>query len=418
MVSEEHTLKHTRKILAGTLIVLILLTFAACSRTGETAGDNAASPPQIIETPAAGDPLTSLQSQTEGPGSDAASASSPQQPGSSGSGAAPTSPPQQPENPGPDNEDARNLGDSAGEKSGDISGVPDSPDGPDINDFTIKSYFNTYKNLPRTNVAFVIEGRHGTYHFSDKEMPLVKACEYVEAFESGLKFAKDFLRINRPNPLDLYFYQDDMLARYGAEITNGGGVAAGYIGYVDYDYSVTLSPFDAAHVMMHEASHALCGLTRFIHGFPMAQESSPPQILTNPEEGLATMLEHMFGYENRRLHDVYIYHYTEGGFNSPEGALDMVYDVAAALNHLAYRRSFQSDDFQNYLADGNRYAVLHSYYSAASFLNFLFEQSATEDFLRAYADSDLMEEIYGKGLDGMIEDWMAYMEDFILIYSE
>ena len=267
-----------------------------------------------------------------------------------------------------------------------------------------------YEYTSSTKVAFVVTTELGRYHFSDNEMPLDTVYEYMEAFEAGISFAHEWFGQDNIKLLDLYFIQRDLQAEYGQHGLPEGialtGSGADGVAWVEYEYSVEPpSPFEASHVLMHEAVHALCGAHSETSNFPKRTEGYPFYWSQLFEEGLATMLEHMYGYNSGRLHDV---QYTKGGSRSSEGALDEVSNVAEALG------SFALYDMECYdFYDEFPYDILRSYGTSASFLYYLLEHNGSkEDLRRVYADINLMEEVYGKDMDGMIEEWLKSLEQY------
>ena len=271
-----------------------------------------------------------------------------------------------------------------------------------------------YEYASPTNVAFVVTTDQGRYHFSDSEMSLGKVYEYMEAFEAGVGYANDWFGQD-DIMLDLYFIQRDFTAEYGSnEFTiNGSGVDG--VVWVEYDYSFEPLPFHASHILMHESIHALCDVYAEKTNFPRRPEPYPFFWSMLLEEGLATMLEHSYGLSVGKLHDVYIYHYTQDGSDSSEGALDKVNDIAEALDHLAlYSIYSNGEEFYAELP----YDILQSYNTSASFLYWLLVHNGSkEDFRRVYVDINLMEEVYGKDMNVMIENWLEYLGQPSIIYT-
>ena len=272
-----------------------------------------------------------------------------------------------------------------------------------------------YEYASPTNVAFVVTTEHGRYHFSDSEMPLETVYEYMEAFEAGVGYASDWFGQD-DIMLDLYFIQRDLAAEYGFddsdEITVTGSGADG-VAWVEYDYSFQPPPFYASHILMHESIHALCDVHSEESNFPRRPEPYPFFWSMLLEEGLATMLEHSYGFSVGKLHDVYLYHYTQDGTDSSEGALDKVDDIAEALDHLALY-AISREEFYAELP----YDILQSYGTSASFLYWLLERNGNkEDFRRVYVNIDLIEEVYGKDMNGMIEDWLEYLGQPSIMYT-
>jgi len=264
-----------------------------------------------------------------------------------------------------------------------------------------------YEYEPETAVAFVVTTEQGTYHFSDNEIPVETVSEYMDAFEEGIKFANEWFGQSY-DALKLYFIQRDFAMLYdNTEMTISGSGVDG-VAWIEYDDSAETPPvFLASHVLMHETIHALCDVHSETTNFPKRPEPYPFFWSDLFEEGLSTMIEHLYGYHSGKLHDVYVYHYTSG-YDSSE-LLDEVNSVAEALDHLALK-SIKVDEFYDELP----YDILQSYYTSASFLYYLYEHDGggKENLRRVYADIDLMEEIYGKDMEGMIEEWLKYLEQY------
>jgi hypothetical protein len=265
-----------------------------------------------------------------------------------------------------------------------------------------------YEYEPETTVAFAVTTEQGTYHFSDNELPVETVYEYVNAFEAGVKFANEWFGQSY-DTLRLYFIQRDFATLYDSTEMTVGGSGVDGVAWVEYDYSAEtpLPVFLASHVLMHETIHALCDVHSETTNFPRRPQPYPFFWTELLEEGLATMLEHLYGYHSGKLQDVYMYHYTQSGYELFESPLDEVNNVAEALDHLALI-AIEEDSFYDELP----YDILQSYYTSASFLYYLYEHDGggKENLRRVYADINLMEEIYGKDMEGMIEQWLKYLD--------
>lgn len=69
-------------------------------------------------------------------------------------------------------------------------------------------------------------------------------------------------------------------------------------------------------------------------------------------------------------------------------------------------------DFQGAVDYGVPYAVLFDHYTGASFFLYILENRGTmEDLLRVYQDINLMVDMFGVDLEGMIDEWLAYLDD-------
>ncbi len=233
---------------------------------------------------------------------------------------------------------------------------------------------------------------------------------------AGIKLANDWF--GQSGILDLYIIQRDFATEYpdlpGYTISGGGGDGKAWFEY-DYSYQTPPDPFVASHVLMHEAVHAMCDMHSETTNFPKRPEPHPLFWLDLIEEGLATMLEHLYGNSAGRLHDVYMYHYEsmhsrQQDKEAFEGPLAEVSDVSQALDHLALL-SLKHDEFYENVP----YDILRSYYTSASFLYYLYDHhdnGSKENVRRVYADISLMEEVFGKDIDGMLDEWLLYLEQF------
>lgn len=279
----------------------------------------------------------------------------------------------------------------------------------DIQHFTDRTDV-LYEYEPETVVAFTVTTEQGTYHFSDNKMSAETVSEYIDALEVSIKFVDEWFGQNY-DALRLYLIQRDFAMLYGnTEMTIAGSGVDG-VAWVEYDCSAKAapSPFLASHVLMHETVHALCDVYSETTNFPRRPEPYPFFWSSLLEEGLATMVEHLYGSHCGRLQDVYMYHYTESGFDSSETPLDEVKSVAEALDHLALI-AIETEEFYDELP----YDILQSYYTSASFLYYLYEHDdgGKDNLRRVYADIDLMEEVYGKDMKGMIEEWLIYLKQY------
>ena len=262
--------------------------------------------------------------------------------------------------------------------------------------------------LSRTaDIAFIVTTEHGRYHFSDSEMTRNTVVEYVNTIETGIIFAKGWfetLGINFGEPLELFYVQDDLQELYGDGFSGIGGSTWMGKTFAHYDNSMSFTPYVASYVLTHEATHALCRKLNVTSDFPIS-----PFGIRALEEGMATMVQLFFGHSIGMLHDAYMQQYT-AYFGSADGALDDVSDVAIALHHLALR-TIEEEDFNDTLTYGSIYPVLMSgYNTAASFQCYLLARGSIEDFLSVYSNHQTAASVYGKDMDGLIGEWLFYLE--------
>jgi len=76
----------------------------------------------------------------------------------------------------------------------------------------------------------------------------------------------------------------------------------------------------------------------------------------------------------------------------------------AVLKKFLHTLVIYDDQFQ----EGTHYTLF------PSFVMYLYEQAnSKDDFIRAYADINLMEEVYGKDILGMLYEWYERFADFL-----
>ena len=233
-------------------------------------------------------------------------------------------------------------------------------------------------------VALRVLGEHGVYYFTPGGWTDELIADIVLVGEEGILFAKDFLGIELSRPLSFVFNITEPDENHPLPVWGGGGVL-GTSTFISMDRSLLPT------IIVHEAVHGILRYDERMTNFPQAPESSPWATALFLEEGLCDVIDFLFArqtalpyrtnYGNRHLHT----------------------DAVRMLQ--------QHDYFSDEEEFGTRYPQLMSYQTAASFVYFLLEHHGTiEDFMRVFDDIYLMEEVFGQNMEGMIVDWLAYLE--------
>jgi len=235
----------------------------------------------------------------------------------------------------------------------------------------------------RVEVALHVPGEHGAYYFTPGGWTDELIAELVQVSEDGLRFAKDFLGIEVSRPLSFVFNVTEPTEDHPMPIWGGGGVWDTTT-YISMEASLLPS------LIVHEAVHAILRYADRLSNFPQPPETAVMAHAMFLEEGLCDVVDFLFAMET-----AHSYH-----TNYRDGI------------HAAARRAFLfHDNFADEMEFGTRYPQLMSYQTAASFIYFLLEHHGTiEDFMRVFDDIYLMEEVFGQSMEGMIAEWMAYLD--------
>ena len=261
-------------------------------------------------------------------------------------------------------------------------------------------------------ITLSVRGNYALYHFGHEAdntpEPWTKDMvnHHIAIAEESIRFVSDWLSHEPDSRFDVFFIHVD---RYG-----GGGYGNGMI--TNFQHIL-----DPPWAMAHEAVHGILSAAQIQNNFPQVRTPIPGGFMTIPffEEGMCIMLELLFeiATENERFALEAAgrrrgYATFSGEFGNQEtrltleDALQYVNNIAiGSLNHL-----YEPGNTERF---GTRYTVLNMHHTAASFMFYLYAERGTrEDLILAYQDIYLMYEIYGADMEGMIQSWLEWLNDW------
>ena len=250
---------------------------------------------------------------------------------------------------------------------------------------TYYSFQHPRRGVIEIDVALHVLGEHGAYFFTPGGWTDELIAELVLVSEEGIRFAKDFLGIEVSRPLSFVFNVTEPDENHPLPIWGGGGV-------VDTSTFISIDARFLPSLIVHEAVHAILEYDGRQSNFPRPPESSIFWRGANfLEEGLCDVVEFLFSMQTEHR---YLTNYGDDHLHTK------------ALQMFDYHNGFEDEtEF------GTRYHQLMSYQTAASFIYFLLEYHGTiEDFMRAFEDIYLLEELFGANMSEMIAKWLTYLD--------
>ena len=257
------------------------------------------------------------------------------------------------------------------------------------------------------------------YYFSTSSWTRESIEHYIEVSEEAITFAGDFLNYHHDEPLKIIVYapphsliEIDGWATFPA---TGGR----YLCDVGATIIMWCVPEQGPSAITHEAAHAILDLSSMRHNnnFPIMEWMSDCGS-GYFEEGLCVVIENLFITET--LNEQYALTFSQlyFGLNKRVTWDDVVNRVNSnakweldndnlisiiTMENLGYENPAQA-------AKDLPYWELQSYDTAASFILYLTEEKGTwDDFFQVFADINLMEEIYGVGMEGIIAEWREFI---------
>jgi len=229
---------------------------------------------------------------------------------------------------------------------------------------------------------------------------------YIAIGEESIRFIWDWLEAENSRRFNTFFIGID-------ETWGGGGYGGGMLTNFG---SVNEPPW----FMAHESAHAVISTARITSNFPRTPEGHFLSQFKHFEEGLCTVIELLFEAEtvNQRFAREAAAQRIDRMENwfgvtigDDHGRLTRecieIYLNNRALSEIEHR------GFENASMFGRQYAVLQSYFTAASFIFYLLEHRGSQaDFFTIYRNIDLMYEIYGVDMQGMIYEWLEHLNYF------
>ena len=266
-------------------------------------------------------------------------------------------------------------------------------------------------------IILSVRGNYARYFFgheandTPEQWTMDMVNHSVAIGEESIRFVSDWLGHEPNRRFSVYFIHID---GHGG----GGGYGEGILTNFD---NIADPPF----AMAHEAVHAVLAAARIHNNFP--QVSIPftwggvPGYMTIPffEEGMCIMLELLFeiATENERFALEAAgrrrgYWLSSGEFGNQETRLSLD-DALKYVNNRAIGALDYYYEPGNTERFGRRYTVLNMHYTAASFMFYLYTERGTRaDLLRFYQNINLAYEIYGADMNGLIDDWQAWLDDW------
>jgi len=289
---------------------------------------------------------------------------------------------------------------------------------------------------------FSILAQHSRLYFGTEEWTLEDARLFVYATERGIFFIKDWFDFERGNRFEVILQSPFPAVGYLGVCVGNGIIVIGIDNVVlQYGYISTLA---------HEVTHAAADLFGIETNLPDARfRSSTGSVARNHfAEGLARMLQYIYlldypdpelsAYYSAQASQLVNDHFGKDAmdvydrFARTVGYDPARIDAAAFLDIDALVTLKYFDfDFEELIAPESKDAVLYRFLRTPvvyddqsqygthytlfpSFIMYLFEQSnSKDDFIRAYTDISLMEEVYGKDILGMLYEWYERFVDFL-----
>jgi len=231
---------------------------------------------------------------------------------------------------------------------------------------------------------------------------------HVAIGEESFRFVADWLGYDLRRPFSVYNIQ--------IENPQGGG---GYGNRILINFQHIQEP---PWAMAHEAVHALLASAGIRNNFPRVNQPLPGMpgsfmIIPYFEEGLCIMLELFF--EIYTANERFALE-AAGRRRRPWAHHDDFIDpgtrltLKCALNYVNFWALLDLDLFYdptNTNRFGTQYTTLNFHHTAASFMFYLYTERGTrDDLLRAYQNINLMYEIYGANMAGMIASWRVWLD--------
>lgn len=289
---------------------------------------------------------------------------------------------------------------------------------------------------------FSILSEHSRIYFDSEELTLEDAELYVYEAEQSIIYVKEWFNYESGNRFAVIL-QSSVLDAFpgGLYIGNNTIIIRNDVETPQKGFGTTLA---------HEATHAVEDILGLKSNLPDAPfRFNRWHVATNHfQEGIATMLqylylmdsldhEHAAGFATlfiQALNELYgqdgmiVYDRFAHTVENEPVTIDAAtfLDISALLT----LRDFDFN-FEELIATESKDAVLKKFLHTLviyddqfqegthytlfpSFVMYLYEQSnSKDDFIRAYADINLMEEVYGKDILGMLYEWYERFADFL-----
>ena len=270
------------------------------------------------------------------------------------------------------------------------------------------------------NILFWIKGAQGNYYYSEADWwTIEKAKEYAYAGEDSIKYVKDWFSVQNDEVLYVHYIVADGTPVISGQFVEGTHIHA-HIGEQS-------KPLGVAHEVVHVMLN-LCKL--YTNGF---DENGYYNDISRRcfQEGLCEYINYMFLMETNnqviidaaseylpsfikvRLGEDYLEKYL---LKLDEGN-DKNLVNAMAMADLIGIKDIEENDVKNKVnATGEKKQYLFHSGAVISFICYLFEvNQSKEGFLEVYKDAINLEEVYGKNLNSLIDDWLAHLNNTYMV---
>jgi len=270
-------------------------------------------------------------------------------------------------------------------------------------------------NAHQNTLAFRIEGEYGNYYFVYADWwTEERAFAYVSIAEQAIQFTLDWLMLDAETyaPITVVFHAGDT-RRFSRHINHIVHICADYHNMEGAGSRIVQELvwmlYEGKNVNTEGTSHFLRAL------------ASAARVLYNDKFWSEDFTVYQFNYTIRPLltgasevigRDLIFY------FNQRNGERIVHHQALAdSLSLMTIDMLPLMDERINYSFDYVTYAQLYAhnaqhgfmYTLTVSFFHYLLNLDTRENFLRAYADIYLIEEIYGKDLEGMFRQWLEHI---------
>ena len=284
-------------------------------------------------------------------------------------------------------------------------------------EFVFYYILNQYMYSPhQKDMLFCIKGKNGNYFYSEADWwTIEKAKEYAYSGESSIIYVKNWFDEQHEEIFNVHYVVDD-----GTQSISGQFNAGGYI-------YTRISKWSEPIGVDHEVVHVMLELCQ-IHtkGF---DEKGYNNILSRNclEEGICDYIGYSFlmetdntiimnaiadylpSYIKIRLGEEYWEKYQ---LKLDEKNGNNIVDAKTLADLVGLKEIEERDMIKKAEVTGEKLQYLLGQCSITSFVFYLFElNDDKEGFMNVYKDADYIEEVYGKDLNSLIEDWIEYLND-------
>ena len=271
---------------------------------------------------------------------------------------------------------------------------------------------NQYEYSPfQKELLFSIRGEYGNYYYPPADWwTIEKVMEYAEAGESSIKYVKDWFDYPYEDPIRVFYIPDDGTPVSSAQQTDGINVRTSV---TKLSKSIGIA-HEITHIMLKSCKISTKGL--YIDGqydvvsryylqeafceyvsFSFLMETDNPAVFANTYEVNPVFLYRRYG---EKYMDAFLQiRETKENKNDATVLADiMALKEIEDVNHNSTTGSLEKNT--EYLMNS----------SIISFFYYLYGKDEDKQaFIEFYKDPAQAEVIYGKELNGLIDEWLDYM---------